>query len=96
MKHIDGLDFTSILKQYVEDYGHDDIEDIEDDEWVQEGKYQHSAAIVKHVPTGRFFCINRTRYGSPWSDWDYNDPEFSEVRPVTKTITVTTYEAVEA
>jgi hypothetical protein len=82
---------------------HDDYSDyetIEQNEWVQEYKYQYRELILKNTKTGKFYSCTVSRSGSPFSDWhygyeDHESLELFEVEKVTKTITVEIWEIVK-
>ena len=61
-------------------------------EWTQDGKYQYHTAVLKF--DDKYFTIYNIRSGSYHSDWYYGVPYVSEVKPVTKVVTTTTWEAV--
>lgn len=65
-----------------------DLEVIEEGDWEINFKdYQDKSTYVRHVPTGRFFCINEHRSGSYYSDYYYDAPDAVEV--VQKEVTIT-------
>lgn len=69
---------------------------VEEGEWDGAGeKYQTLEVIF--TDGERYFSGTITRSGSYFSDWnydDYGDADITEVRKVTKTITVERWEAV--
>lgn len=67
---------------------------IEEDKWTQDYEYQHGGFVVQHIESGRHFYVSRSRSGSPFTDWHYSESTVSEVKQVTKTITVTQWEAI--
>lgn len=74
------------------EYGGDDWEVVEEGEWVQDYKYQNKESVVKHIPTGKFYCYGISRSGSPFTDWYYsyedgNYPELVEVEKKERVIT---------
>lgn len=67
----------------------------EEGDFTQDHKYQYATNIIKHIKSGRFFEVSCSRSGSYHSDWYYtydNDP--FEVKQVSKTITVKSWESV--
>lgn len=77
---------------------HEDFELVEDGDWISDGKYDHCSQVVKHLPSGKHYTYTLGRSGSYYSDYyyDYEDtvPDMLEVKQVTKTVTVTEWEAV--
>lgn len=67
----------------------DDWEEIDDGQWVDEGKYSYNTTIVSK--NGKFFAIDQSRSGSYFSDYFYDKAEVYEVERTEKTITVTTW-----
>jgi hypothetical protein len=86
-----GRMIDEILKQYSLDgtYG---FEILQKYPWEQEGKIQIKQTIIKYKD--RFFSIFEYRSGSPFSDWNYDDPTVVEVVPKEETITVTNYYSI--
>lgn len=72
----------------TEKYG---LEVVEEEDWTQDGKYQHSETIIKDNE-GNFFCLNNNRSGSYHSDWYYGEPSVCQVKKVTKMVEVTSWE----
>lgn len=70
-------------------FGIDDLPEgftqIEEDDWTQDHKYQHSYEIVKDGEDN-YFRIDNSRSGSPFTDWDYGEPSVVRVEPKTETI----------
>lgn len=60
---------------------------VEDGDWIDDGKYAYSTAVLKDIESGRHFAIHLTRCGSYFSDYDYLEPTCNEVWPVTVTRT---------
>lgn len=82
------LDLKKLLAEFEEgDDEHDDLELVEESDWTSEGKYEYSETVYRHTPTGRFVCIGRSRSGSYFSDYEYDDPSISDVVPEVVTIT---------
>lgn len=91
----------NIFKEIMEDhngysgnYSFDDsdyLEEVEDDDWTQDHKYQHRQVVYYSTKHDVHVAVNETRSGSYHSDWYYNEPDVDLVekreRVVTKTIT---------
>lgn len=77
----------------AEDY-FDGWELVEDDEWTQDHKYQHSWRVIKHTESGRCFSLNASRSGSYHTDWYYSWDDMAEVKAETKEVTTTVTEWV--
>lgn len=65
---------------------------VEDGEWEQDYKYQNQTIIVKYGET--YWEIDRTRSGSPFTDWYYGESSFRQVEPHEETIVVTKWVGV--
>lgn len=74
-------------------YMENGLEIVEEDDWTQDGKYQHSATIVKDNE-GNFFYLNNNRSGSYHSDWYYGEPHVCQVKKVEKVIATTVWESI--
>jgi hypothetical protein len=61
---------------------------VRDGEWEQDGKYQWSDVITKHIETGICYMLTMTRSGSPFTDWHYDEPGSLKVREVVPSITI--------
>lgn len=71
------------------------MSEVEDDGWTDDGKYSHTSAIYKDdQEPPNYFQINNSRSGSYFSDYDYSTPEVYQVKPVVKTITVVEWKPV--
>lgn len=77
----------------IEAYEKHGLEVVEEEDWTQDGKYQHAATIIKDNE-GNFFCLNNNRSGSCHSDWYYGEPNICQVKKVTKMVEVTSWEVV--
>jgi len=75
-----------------EDY--EKFEIIEKGEWTQDYKYQNMEVVVKFED--KFYQLCFSRSGSPFTDWDYNDPEGLEVTRHEKVVTKTVVEWLPA
>lgn len=84
-----------ILALFDEDDEADEtvLECVDEGEWTSDGKYELKSDVYKHIPTGRFFCINSDRSGSYYSDYEYGERYCHEVKPVE--VTVTQYVAIK-
>jgi hypothetical protein len=70
----------------------EDIEEftiIDEGEWISEGKYSYQKTIIKYKEF--YFQISNSRVGSYHSDYDYNEPEISQVEPKEETRIITTW-----
>lgn len=65
----------------------DSIEIMESGEWISEGKYDLRSTIIRQYET--YYNIVEMRTGSYWTDYHYDDPHITVVKPITETITVT-------
>lgn len=72
----------------------DGWEEVEEDDWTQDGKYQHGSRVIKHTESGRCFSLNASRSGSYHSDWYYSWDDMTEVKAVTREVTKTITEWV--
>ena len=84
-----------LKKEYEENDGEaEDIpnfEVVEEGDWVVEHKYEICDIYVKHKYTENYFCITLCRSGSYFSDYNYDDAEFSKVKPLYETKIVRTW-----
>lgn len=86
--------------------GPEDLGEIVDEgDWTDERKYQHKTDIVhvtdpsigQHldIPFEKgYYCINQSRSGSYWSDYEYDEPTITKVEPYDEVITVTKWRKV--
>lgn len=88
------MNAQEFLKWYNENDGepeNDDIKVVFEGNWEQDYKYQHCEIVYSYQPESaqiRYFSVCLTRSGSPFTDWEYNDPECYEVVPVEVTKTI--------
>lgn len=84
-------DVQALFEQ--EDGEPDGFNIVQESEWEQNGKYQERVVVYSVVIAGvaQYFQVTEVRYGSPWTDWDYEAPHFTEVVP--KEVTTTIYVA---
>ena len=84
-----------LKKEYEEnDREADDLpsfEVVEEGDWVVEHKYEICDIYVKHKHTEDYFCITLCRSGSYFSDYYYDDAEFSKVKPLYETKVIRTW-----
>ena len=84
-----------LKKEYEEnDQETDDLpsfEVVEEGDWVVEHKYEICDIYLKHKHTEDHFCITLRRSGSYFSDYYYDDAEFSKVKPLYETKVVRTW-----
>lgn len=91
------LIFKEIMEDhdgYSENYDFEDsdyLEEVEEEDFVQDGKYQHRQVVYYSKKHDVHVAVNETRSGSYHSDWYYQEPDVALVekreRVVTKTIT---------
>lgn len=85
------------VKQIVYE-GHPTYEVVEEGDWTQDHKYQYCTIIFKDTTTDKHYEMGISRSGSYHTDWYYSwedsGEEAVEVKKVTKTITVESWEAV--
>lgn len=67
------------------------FEVVEEGDWVSEHKYEFCQIIVKEIGTDNYFAIDLSRSGSYFTDYYYDDPEFSRVKRVEETKVVVSY-----
>ncbi len=72
----------------------DGFEVVEEGDWIQDYKYQLCDIYVQHKESGKYFCIQLCRAGSYFSDYEYSDPEFYEVKRLEETKVVVTWAPV--
>ena len=89
-------EILGLLKKECEDNGRwvdylPSFEVVEKGDWVVEHKYEICDIYVKHKHTEDYFCIRLCRSGSYFSDYNYNDAEFSKVKPLYETKVVRTW-----
>jgi hypothetical protein len=68
-------------------------EEVEDGEWIDDGKYQHKEFIFTYG--GKFYCMYITRSGSYFTDYDYQIDGADEVVKITETVTIERWVTVE-
>lgn len=62
---------------------------VEEGDWVSEGKYDRKEYIYKNLETGKFYVYYTSRWGSYFSDYEYETPEeLVEVTPVETTTVI--------
>lgn len=69
------------------------MEEVEDDGWEDDGKYSYKVSIFK-CDQGNHFQIQNTRSGSYFTDYNYGEPYVTQVKPVLTTITKVIWKAV--
>ncbi|BBC78126.1 ribonucleotide reductase [Escherichia phage EcS1] len=77
---------------YSENYDFDDteyLEEIEDDEWTQNHKYQYRNMIYWSHKHNVYIQVCESRSGSYHSDWYYSDPDVYIVEKQEKVVTHT-------
>lgn len=73
--------------KYVEDV--EGVEVVTEGDWVQDGKYQFSDTIVRYK--GQLFEINKSRSGSPFTDWWYSPTGITPVEEKEEVIVKKSY-----
>lgn len=68
---------------------------VEDGDWVEEGKYSYRVDTFFFTDLNVYIELQQSRSGSYYSDYYYNDPEFSFVEPHTETRVITVYRTVK-
>lgn len=75
-----------LTQEEVKDAVYDDsdsFEVVEELSWESDGKYDNGEAIVKHIPTGKFYRITGWRTGSYYSEYETEfDTTLEEVQKV--------------
>lgn len=66
-----------------------------DSEWEQDHKYQCRQTVWKHIPSGEYWEVMESRSGSPFTDWDYDEPSARRVYRKEETKVVVTWSANE-
>lgn len=70
----------------------------EEGDWEVDCKYQHMTNIYFQESTGKYFSMDISRSGSPFTDWYYSyedsGSELIEVKLVEKVTVVKSWEAV--
>lgn len=82
---------------YSEHYDFDDsdyLEEVDVEEWTQNGKYQYREAIYFSTKHQVHVAVNEARSGSYHSDWYYNEPDVSLCKKVERVVTRTVTEWV--
>ena len=75
--------------------GLEQIEEVEDLGWDDEGKYQYGGSVVKDTTDNTHFMITQSRSGSYYSDYYYGTPEVVQVEPKVETITRVVWKEVK-
>ena len=81
----------SLLKDCFDLEEVEEVEIIEEGDWISEHKCEICETIFKYKE--KFFCMVQSRVGGCYTDYTYDDPEFFRVEP--KVITKTIYERVK-
>ena len=78
MKHSEMFDLDNDYLEHVEI--------IEDGEWINDYKdYDFKTDIVK--VNNKYYEVTHNRSGNYYSDYEYGEPSFFEVKPVKVTVT---------
>jgi hypothetical protein len=71
--------------RFPADYLPEDWKLIEEGEWADEGKYSYARDIYRYQ--GKFYAHYKSRSGSYFSDYEYNNEDYlEEVEPTEKII----------
>lgn len=82
------ITITEQQSRSIVDGEDDGYEEVHRGKWAQNGKHQMSNVVVRRESDGTFWAITVTRYGSPFTDWDYHyDTSMTEVELVEVTTT---------
>ncbi|AFC21786.1 ribonucleotide reductase [Cronobacter phage vB_CsaM_GAP32] len=68
---------------------------VKEGDWIDEGKYSYCDWTFFFPELNVYVHCSQSRSGSYYSDYYYDDPDFSFVEPYTKTIVVTDYRTVK-
>jgi len=74
----------------------DNCKIVRDGEWQQDGKRQTCDTVYRLKDADgdeQFFMVSACRTGSPFTDWEYEEPDFYQVVP--KIITKTIYKVIK-
>ena len=85
-----------IIENLRDREGHISVDDlpegfsiVEEGDWVDEGKYELRASIVKHEPSETYWELHSDRSGSYYTDWYYGKTDITQVEPKEETVVVT-------
>lgn len=81
------------FKKLYEECGGEMDDCVSEGEWTQDYKYQLRDDVYKYKDT--FIQVSQSRSGSYHTDWDYDAPVFSEVRPEERVVTTTVWHLVK-
>ncbi len=82
--------------RYIDaDYLPEQVIEVEDLGWDDEGKYQYGGSVVKDTTDDTHFMITQSRSGSYYSDYYYGTPEVTRVKPTLETITRVVWKEVK-
>lgn len=76
--------------ELVEDESFDIVE-MQTTPWEQNNKWQFKKTIYCHEPSKTYWEITESRYGSPFTDWDYGDTQANQVKAMTVVKEITEY-----
>ena len=89
---------TNFTNEEIKDIAWGDNPDfivIEGGGWINEYKdCDVQETIVQQQSTGKYFRIDQSRSGSYYSDYEYDDPDTTEVAKVVKKVEVVSWEEV--
>jgi hypothetical protein len=70
-----------------------DFEIIEEEDWIDDGKYSFKSTYVKWKDA--YYRIDQSRSGSYFTDYYYDDPTYVQVVPEQVVVTKTIWKAVK-
>lgn len=70
-----------LVSKIIELFEDDELEIVEDGDWISEHKIDVCETIVKYED--KYYKITQCCSGSYYSDYEYYDPEVPEVIPIT-------------
>ena len=67
---------VEVVKDAYFEEGNDQLEQVYEGAWEQDGKYQYQEVIFKAADDGKYYALYATRSGSPFTDWYYDQFEY--------------------
>ena len=81
-----------IIEFVTEGEDHPEIEEVEEGDWTEQGKYSYCETIVKVGED--YYGVSQSRSGSYFTDYHYDDPEVYRVKRKVEIKEVVTWEAM--
>lgn len=78
--------FEVVKDAYFQE-GNEQLEQIYEGPWEQDGKYQYQEVIFKATDDGKYYAFYATRSGSPFTDWYYDQFEYRRAEDATEELT---------